>query len=132
MGDFGLTLSEKLPPGTGNASGARELLTSTLLPPDNAKATAPPASPQVTGRSIDSRSGTATFRFASATHGASFRCSLDRAPFRACSSPLRLRHLDPDAHRLDIETVLGRHRVSTPAVVHFALAAQHPRHHRAG
>jgi hypothetical protein len=121
-----------LPPGTGNASGAPELSSSTLLPPTKGKATAPPAPPQVKGRSIDSRAGTASFSFASATRGAGFRCSLDRAPFRACSSPLRLRHLDPGAHRLGIVSVLGRHRVSAPAVIRFALVVQQRRHHRAG
>jgi hypothetical protein len=132
MGDFNLAVSEKLPPGTGNASGAPELSSSTLLPPTKGKATAPPAPPQVKGRSIDSRAGTASFSFASATRGAGFRCSLDRAPFRACSSPLRLRHLDPGAHRLGIVSVLGRHRVSAPAVIRFALVVQQRRHHRAG
>jgi hypothetical protein len=141
MGDFDLTLTEKLPPGTGNASGAPELLTSTLLPPGSAKATAPPvppqatappAPPQVKGRSIDARTGTASFHFASATRGAGFRCSLDRAPFRACTSPLRLHHLDPGGHRLGIVTVLGRHLVSAPAVIHFALAPPRRQHHQAG
>jgi hypothetical protein len=132
MGDFNLTMSEALPPGTGNASGARELSSTSLLPPTNSKATGLPAPPQVKGRSIDSRAGTASFRFASATRGAGFRCSLDRTPFRACTSPLRLRHLDPGVHRLGIVAVLGRHRVSAPAVVRFAVVPRHRRHHRAG
>jgi hypothetical protein len=86
----------------------------------------------VTGRSIDSHAGTATIRFASATRGAAFRCSLDRAPFRACISPLRLRHLAQGSHRLGIESVLGGHLVSAPAVVRFVLAPPHRQHHQAG
>jgi hypothetical protein len=135
MGNFYLLSSEALPPGTSNASGAPELQTATVKPRPVPKGTAPilaPAPPRVTGRSIDPRAGRATVRFGSAADGASFRCSLDRAPFRACSSPLRLRHLDHGAHRLDIETVLGHRRVSAPAVVHFTIRPPQRRHHRAG
>jgi hypothetical protein len=132
MANFHLTVSENLPPGTSNASGAPELQTATAQPRPAAEATEPPASPQVLGRSIDSRSGTATFRFASAIDGARFRCSLDRAPFRACASPLRLHHLDLGAHRLGIETLLGHHRVSAAAIVHFTVRAPQRQHHKAG
>jgi hypothetical protein len=131
MGTFNLAVTENLPPGTSNASGAPELQTATVKPRPS-KATEPPVSPQVTGRAIDSRSGSATIRFASDAHGASFRCSLDRAPFHGCSSPLRLRHLDLGAHRLGIETVLGHHRVSAPAIVHFKIRAPQRQPHQAG
>jgi hypothetical protein len=126
MGNFGVLVGEGLPPGTSNASGAPELQTATVKPRPTATGTEPPIAPQapqVMGRSIDSQSGTATIRFGSDIHGAGFRCSLDRAPFHGCSSPLRLRHLDLGAHRLGIETVVGRHRVSAPAVVHFTIRA---------
>jgi hypothetical protein len=134
MGNFMLYVSEALPPGTSNASGAPELQMATVKPRPAAGATAPdapPAPPQVNGRTVDSQSGTASFRFTSKTDGARFRCSLDRAPFRACASPLRLRHLRPGAHRLGIESVLGGRPVSAPSVIHFAIAA-HPHRHKAG
>jgi hypothetical protein len=139
MSNLGLTVGEALPPGTGNASGAPELQTATVKPrpaakaPDASASTAAPAPPQVTGRSVDPRSRTASFRFASSVQSASFRCKLDQAAFRACASPLRLRHLDLGAHRLGIETVVGRHRVSAPAVLHFTIRApQGPAHGSAG
>jgi len=135
MGNFDLVLGEALPPGTSNASGAPELQTATVKPRPAAKAPvataspADPAPPQLTGHSVDSRSRMASFRFASSIHGASFRCKLDQAAFHACASPLRLRHLDLGAHRLGIETVVGRHRVSDPAVVHFTIRAPQGRAH---
>lgn len=49
-----------------------------------------------------SRSHTATFRFASSQPGSSFRCRLDRGPFRSCSSPYTARHLRPGRHLFQV------------------------------
>ena len=47
----------------------------------------------------------ATFRFASTEAGATFRCSLDRRPFRTCESPKTYRGLAGGDHRFRVRAV---------------------------
>jgi hypothetical protein len=128
MGNFELTLFEALPPGTSNASGAPELQAATGKPRPAAKPTAAsavPDPPQVKGRSVDSRARSARFRFVSATRGAGFRCSLDKAPFRRCASPYEVKGLKPGRHAFRVLTTLGGRISARPAVVHFTVRARH-------
>jgi Tol biopolymer transport system component len=64
------------------------------------------------------RSRNPVFRFVDTTGqaGTSFRCKLDRKPWRACASPLRLKRLGRGRHVLAIEAVNGAGEVE-PAPV---------------
>jgi glucose/arabinose dehydrogenase len=48
---------------------------------------------------------TAKFVFSSEPAGASFRCKLDRKPFKVCGSPLAFSHLKPGGHVLEVDAV---------------------------
>jgi streptogramin lyase len=45
------------------------------------------------------------FRFTASEPGASFRCKLDRRPFRPCNSPHKLRHLKRGRHTFKVRAV---------------------------
>lgn len=63
------------------------------------------------------RGRTARFVFSSSVSGARFRCRVDLAAFRACSSPLVLRHLHPGRHTVEVGAVGPTGLVDpTPAV----------------
>lgn len=47
----------------------------------------------------------AVFRFASEDPTAHFECSLDRIPFSACSSPLKLKRLKRGKHRFEVRAI---------------------------
>jgi hypothetical protein len=55
------------------------------------------------------RSRSPVFRFTDSTGqpGTSFKCKVDRRPWRTCSSPLRLKRLNRGKHVLEIEAVNG-------------------------
>jgi hypothetical protein len=55
------------------------------------------------------RSRNPTFRFVDATGqaGTTFRCKVDRKPWKACASPLRLKHLRRGRHVLEIQAING-------------------------
>ena len=68
-----------------------------------------------------------TFTFASSEPSATFQCSLDGAPFTACSSPLR-RVLADRRHRFAVRAVdPSANTDPTPAAVSFRVAAARPR-----
>jgi hypothetical protein len=62
-----------------------------------------------------SRGTTARFAFTDARVGTTFMCSLDRRPYRRCSSSQLFRHLHSGAHRFQVEAMDGAGRRSTPA-----------------
>jgi Zn-dependent metalloprotease len=68
-----------------------------------------------------------TFTFASSEPSSTFQCSLDGAPFTACSSPLR-RVLTDRRHRFAVRAVDPPANADpTPAAVTFRVAAARPR-----
>lgn len=51
------------------------------------------------------RSARARIAFDSTEPGSDFRCKVDRKPYKACVSPLRLRRLDPGKHTVLVKAV---------------------------
>jgi hypothetical protein len=112
--------SEPAPPGSGVAAA------SSPPPPSSATVRAPATS--LGRRTVDAASGTATMTFGSSSKGARFRCALDGAHFKACTSPKRLKGLRPGRHRFEVEAVVAGKADPTPAVTRFTIAG--PRHGR--
>jgi hypothetical protein len=130
MGSFNLSLQLKVP--------AHSCPVCSGLAPPAAAATPPPASvtpvPQVKlgSHQVDATEGTATFRFASPTAGATFVCKVDAKAYRACASPFKAKGLKPGKHVFRVLATLGGTAGASPAVVHFTVRPRHRRQHRAG
>ncbi len=63
--------------------------------------------------------------FRSSEQGARFECSLDRAPFTDCSSPLRVRVTRGYRHRLEVRAIDAAANVDpTPAVLRWRVLAR--------
>ncbi|MGH9644260.1 MAG: hypothetical protein ACRD3Q_17790, partial [Terriglobales bacterium] len=65
----------------------------------------------------------ATFTFtAPGETGASFRCKLDKGPFKSCRSPKTYRHLKPGRHVFQVQAAdaLGQ-ADTTPAIKRFQI-----------
>ncbi len=83
-----------------------------------------PAAPEtLVGAKPGARTGdrTPTFRFRSASAGATFQCKLDREPFRTCRSPFTAKLLAYGRHTLKIRAVLAGAPDPTPAVLRFTV-----------
>ena len=74
------------------------------------------------------RKGKAVVAFVSNEPGASFQCSLDKAAFRACSSPVKLEGLKPGRHKFSVRAIdKAGNRQAQPATIKFKRKA--PRKH---
>jgi hypothetical protein len=62
---------------------------------------------------------TAKFKFSSPTAGASFECSLDDKPFKACTSPLKLKRIKLGKHVFQVRAVSGGTPDPSPAKFKF-------------
>ena len=51
--------------------------------------------------------GKATFKFSSPDGGASFECKLDEQPFKPCTSPRKLKRIEPGRHVFSVRAVLA-------------------------
>jgi hypothetical protein len=97
------------------------------LPPTPQAAPAPPApsptAPPQTGLALrpQARTGdrTPSFRFRSASPGASFQCRVDRGAFKPCRSPFTTRTLSYGRHTFSVRAVLGGLTDPTPASCAF-------------
>jgi hypothetical protein len=76
--------------------------------------TVPPPTPSVRGPRLTSRR-VATYRFVSLA-AAGFRCAVDRAALRRCSSPLKVR-LSRGRHVLRVQAIDDAGNASAPAIV---------------
>jgi hypothetical protein len=128
MGSFLLGLELVVPPKAGAPLAPGTTASSQPAP----HGIAPPAVPTIAHRSVDTEARSATFRFGSATKGATYRCRLDAKPFRACSSPWKITGVKPGKHRLEVEAMAPGRPASAPAVAHFSVPAPHRRHHATG
>lgn len=124
---FSLQVEMKLPPlPAAPAPAAAQPAPTTPAPK-----TATPPRTTVTGRKVDAGTRSAVITFAS-TPGAKFSCRLDSGRSRPCTSPDRLRRLDPGKHRFEVVAHDGAGSDPTPAIVHFSVPAPHRHHHRSG
>jgi hypothetical protein len=133
MGSFALDLEMAVPrkvEGSPSSTGTTAAPAQASLPGPHAFAA--PAVPTIAHHSVDVEARSATFRFGSATKGATYRCRLDAKPFRACSSPLKITGVEPGKHRLEVEAMAPGRPASAPAVAHFSVPAPQRRHHRTG
>ena len=65
----------------------------------------------------------AKYRFVSDEAGSSFQCKIDKKPFKACSSPKKVKHLDEGKHKFKVRAVDAAGNVdSTPAKDKFKVA----------
>lgn len=96
-------VAQAAPPGPPALAAAPE-------PPDTRVTLKPPAR---------TRDRTPTLRFGTTAPGASFRCSVDAKPFKACRSPFTTSVLKPGPHRVRVAAVLAGLPDPTPAVARF-------------
>jgi hypothetical protein len=63
---------------------------------------------------------TPTFRFSSNQPGATFKCRIDRKPFRPCHSPYTAKPLSPGRHRFSVFAI-GKTAAGSPATYAFTV-----------
>jgi plastocyanin len=85
-----------------------------VTPPDTKIALKPPAK---------THDRTPTIKFSASVAGASFRCSVDSKPFKACRSPFTATSLKPGRHRIRVKAVAGGITDPTPASCSFKVIA---------
>ncbi len=85
-------------PGTETEQGSGTPIGATPTPPTK-KVTSPPATTIAGKHRVITKKAraTVTLRLSASSPGASFRCSIDRGPYRVCSAVLKL-HLKPGRH----------------------------------
>lgn len=81
------------------------------------------------------RDRTPTVKFKATVGGATYRCSVDRGPFKPCRSPFTTPSLKPGRHRIRVEAVAGGATDPTPASCSFKVVGKkghgaHRRHRR--
>lgn len=81
--------------------------------PDTKITTKPPAK---------TKDRTPTIKFKATIAGASFRCSVDNKPFKACRSPFTTPSLKPGKHKIRVQAIAGVGD-PTPATVSFKVVA---------
>jgi hypothetical protein len=101
------------PPG-----GATATPTST---PTSARDVTPPNT-RITKGPVKTRSRRPVFRFASTEAGSTFRCKVDRQPFRPCRSGSKLARLKPGSHTLRVKALDAAGNADpTPAIKRFRI-----------
>ena len=89
-----------------------------VTPPDTKIAPKPPAK---------THDRTPTIKFKASVAGASFQCSVDSKPFKACRSPFTAPSLKPGRHRIRVKAVVGGVTDPTPASYSFKVLAKKKR-----
>lgn len=108
--------------GTTAFGGSLEIpwTASTSTPPPDAT---PPGTRIASGPRGTTRRRRATFRFASTEPGSTFRCKLDRKPWRSCRSPRTYGHLRDGRHVFRVKATDAAGNVDpSPAKRHWRVA----------
>ncbi|HEY0390548.1 MAG TPA: hypothetical protein VGC63_02435 [Solirubrobacterales bacterium] len=92
------------------------------IPPPSAPSPQAPPQTLLSEPARLSQDRTPTFRFHSATPGATFQCKLDGGPFRSCHSPLTTKLLSFGPHTLKVRALSNGVTDPTPAVLRFKVA----------
>lgn len=115
---FDLLVGMKLAPGPGSPAGEG--------PPEATLADTTPPQTTISRRVLRRMPPALAFRFSSSEPGSSFRCSLDRRPFKPCSSSRVFRKPLQGRHRLRVYAVDPAGNADpTPAVTHFRFFVPH-------
>ncbi len=121
--------------GNGTGPGADRTFTTAappLLPPQEqplpeippAPAGATPPETKISSKPpAKTRDRTPTIKFSASAGGASFQCSVDSKPFKACRSPFTAPALKPGKHRIRVKAVLDGVADPTPASCSFKVLA---------
>jgi len=97
-------------------------------PPPTPSDTKPPATKLGAHPPKSTRKTTAKFSFSSSESGSSFRCKLDRKPFKTCRSPQKLKRLKPGRHTFKvIATDAAGNADATAASFRWKVLAPRPR-----
>jgi hypothetical protein len=117
----------------GTTSGTDQTFTTSSTPPPPpppAEESSPPPPPPPPGAAppdpritkkptAKTRDRTPTVKFAATVAGASYLCSVDSKPFKACRSPFTAPSLRPGRHRIRVKAVAGGAADPTPAACSF-------------
>jgi plastocyanin len=102
-----------------------------IIPPAAGPAPVPPIAPssppatRITLKpSAKTKDRTPTFKFTASAAGASFQCSVDKTPFKACHSPYRTPALKPGRHTFKVAAVANGLADPTPATASFKIVAK--------
>jgi plastocyanin len=96
-------------------------------PPPPAAGAAPDT--RITGKPpARTKDRTPTVKFKATVAGATYLCSVDRKPFKACRSPFTAPSLKPGRHRIRVKAVAGGVADPTPASCSFKVTAAKQRH----
>jgi hypothetical protein len=118
----------------GTSTGADHVFTTAPTPPPPPPVLTPqPVIPPTTGSAppetkitlkppAKTRDRTPTIKFSS-TGGASYTCSVDSKPFKACRSPFTAPALKPGKHKIRVKAVVGGVADPTPASCSFKVIA---------
>jgi hypothetical protein len=87
----------------------------TVSPPPETKITLKPPS--------KTSDRTPTIKFSAGGGGASYMCSVDSKPFKACRSPFTAPSLKPGKHRIRVKAVVAGVADPTPASCSFKVVA---------
>jgi len=111
------------PPAVEPPPASTETSAASVAPPAPAPSPTPPPEPPDTRITLKppakTRDRTPTLRFATTAPGATFRCSVDAKPFKACRSPFTTPSLKPGPHRVRVAAVLADLPDPTPAAARF-------------
>ncbi len=141
-GTYGATITSSTTPGTATVtatdltakaqpSGSTRLTqagTAPVLKPEPLPAPHPQVDFSVKPPRKD-RNRRPRFTFAATMADASFSCKLDRGPYHACSSPLRLAKLSPGTHSFAVRATTAA-GTGSPAVWRFRVIGHKPRHRK--
>ena len=92
-------------PASSSGTTAQSAASAPIAPA--AKGSSPPDTTGLKGPKSVRRGNKATFRFGSSTKGSSFKCMIDKGPFKACKSPFHLStaELSPGRHTIAVVAV---------------------------
>lgn len=90
---FNVDLSDAENATIADALGVGTIIDDALNPPETTITKKPRNTTEKT---------TARFKFVASELGSTFRCKLDRKPYRPCASPFRKRRLDPGKHKFRV------------------------------